>query len=272
MLMIGCGAMGKAMLARWLHSNALASVTIVKPTPLVDEWWAHTGVKCYETMAEVPTTPACIVLAVKPQMILQIMPEVRARFGITPLYITIAAGITLSSYRMMLGENIRLIRAMPNTPVAIGAGVTSLTATDTVTDSERESTEMLFAALGSVAWLESEAHMDIATALAGSGPAYAYLFMEALVEAGVAHGLSVETAKMLVMQTMLGSVQLAVDSVPSLQELRAAVTSKGGTTEAALQQFMENGGLFSLTASAINAALKRADSLNAALCLTLEGK
>jgi pyrroline-5-carboxylate reductase len=255
--------MGSAMLKRWHASDTLPTSTIIiKPSPLQDafasvQWLPH--LDDYHR-----SIPDIILLAVKPQIMANILPMLVQRFGVTPLYITIAAGLTLGFYQQHLGEEARVVRAMPNTPVEVGAGVTTLIATPNVTQAEREGTEGLFGALGQAYWLESEAQMNAATALSGSGPAYAYLFMEALARVGAAQGLPEVLAKNLAVQTLCGAAKLAAKSNESLEALRHHVTSKGGTTEAALQQLQKNDAFAALIFSAVAAAINRAEQLNAA--------
>jgi pyrroline-5-carboxylate reductase len=265
MLFVGCGNMGLAMLSCWCETGAVdVPITVLKPTPLA---YTYPLVSWVSQLEDIIIKPSVIVLAVKPQQMHSIVPDIAARFGTIPLYITIAAGLTLASYQTILGDGARVIRAMPNTPVAIGQGVTTLVSATTVSDAEREYTQGLFDALGHAYWLENEAQMNVATALAGSSPAYQYLFMEALAKAGAAHGLSETMARELAMRSLCGAAMLAAQSQESLTALRQNVASKGGTTEAALQQFMADDGLFALVQRAVDAAITRADMLNAASSL-----
>ncbi len=268
-LMIGCGSMGKALLSRWLDQEWMRefSFSIIKPSSPDAGWNARSDMKWYKNLQEYHESPDYILLAVKPQVMKEIGLSVKERFGTSPFYISIAAGITLDSYRHMFGGEVRIVRAMPNTPVSVGAGMTTLVSTDTVTESERAMAERLFASVGSAIWLENESQMDMTTALAGSGPAYIYIFMEALIKAGTERGLSACLAEQLVIHTMKGATLLAASSDYSLEILRRQVTSKGGITEAALQQFTDNDRLFSLVSSAMDEALIRAGALNTALSL-----
>ena len=268
-LMIGCGAMGKAMLSRWTMQEWMASThfSIVKPTLPEPEWNTQPLLNWYQNLAQYQHSPDVVLLAVKPQKMKEVLPEIAQRFGAAPLYITVAAGISLQAYQYLLGEEMRMIRAMPNTPVSVGAGVITMVATTSIAQEEHAYAEKLFISLGSVFWLENEALMDIATAISGSGPAYVYLFMEALTEAAIAHGLPTQLAEQLVIRTMHGATALATASHQPPHILREQVTSKGGITEAALQQFTSNDKLFSLVANAIDAALIRAEALNTASSL-----
>ena len=179
-----------------------------------------------------------VVFAVKPQQM-----QEAARFsGLKPnvnLVVSIAAGVTLSTLAGWLGGHAKLVRAMPNTPALIGAGVAGLYALPGVSQAERNQAEAILGAVGGTVWIDDEALMDAVTAVSGSGPAYVFWFIEQLANSGVALGLEPATAKKLALQTVLGAAQLAAQSADSPAVLRERVTSKGGTTEAALKAFEE---------------------------------
>jgi len=183
-----------------------------------------------------------VVFAVKPQQ----MKEAARFSGLKDnanLVISIAAGVTLTSLSRWLGgpngAHTKLVRAMPNTPALIGAGVTGLYALAGVSEAERRQSEAILGAVGAVVWIPQEALMDAVTAVSGSGPAYVFWFIEQLAVAGEALGLEPQTAKTLAMETVLGSARLAAQSADGPAALRERVTSKGGTTEAALKAFEE---------------------------------
>ena len=179
------------------------------------------------------------VFSVKPQQ----MREAASGAGLAAnanLAITIAAGITLTSLSRWLGGHRRLVRAMPNTPALIGAAVTGLHAMDAVTADDRKRTEAILGAVGSSVWIEHEAQMDAVTAVSGSGPAYVFYFIEALEEAANQLGLPAETARKLALETFTGAARLAAESPDPVAVLRERVTSKGGTTEAALAGMMDD--------------------------------
>jgi pyrroline-5-carboxylate reductase len=256
--------MGQAMLQRWLYEGRVpARCDVIKPSPLPDSLHAsdihwHTSLASYNS----DTPPALVILAVKPQQMTEILPEIFARFGNTPCYVSIAAGMRLSRYREYLGETARLVRAMPNTPVRLGAGVTTLATDSALQTSEHALITSLCDALGLTLWLDDESQLDTATALAGSGPAYVFLFMDALAEAATKHGLPSDAADKLARQTVLGAAELATErNDMSLSALKEEVTSKGGTTEAALAQLQRTDGLRELVDDAIQAAIARAQSL-----------
>lgn len=176
------------------------------------------------------------VLAVKPQQMKAAVTPLAGRLA-EQLVISIAAGLRLDDISRWLGGYGRLVRAMPNTPALIGAGISGLFARPEVDREGRQLAERILAAVGKTLWLDDEALMDAVTAVSGSGPAYVFYFIEALLDAGVSLGLPREAARQLAVETFLGASQLAAESADSLSELRARVTSKGGTTEAALAVF-----------------------------------
>ncbi|MFY9315164.1 MAG: pyrroline-5-carboxylate reductase [Burkholderiales bacterium] len=180
-----------------------------------------------------------VVFAVKPQQM-----QEAARFsGLKPnanLVVSIAAGITLTSLAAWLGGHAKLVRAMPNTPALIGAGVAGLYALPGVSEAEKKQAEAILGAVGATVWIEDEALMDAVTAVSGSGPAYVFWFIEQLAAAGVHLGLNEETSRKLAIETVLGSAKLAAQSGEAPAALRERVTSKGGTTEAALKAFEEH--------------------------------
>ena len=179
-----------------------------------------------------------VVFAVKPQQ----MKEAARFSGIKAnanLVISIAAGVTLASLAGWLGGHAKLVRAMPNTPALIGAGMTGLYALPGVSEAEKKQAETILAAAGATVWIPEEALMDAVTAVSGSGPAYVFWFIEQPAAAGEALGLSAETSRKLAVETVLGAAKLAAQSADSPAALRERVTSKGGTTEAALKAFEE---------------------------------
>jgi len=181
-----------------------------------------------------------IVLAVKPQHLREAVAPLAGRLG-RILVLSIAAGLPLGVIGRWLGGHRRLVRAMPNTPALVGAGVTGLYADPSVDTLGREEAERIMAAVGEVLWVEEEGKIDAITALSGSGPAYVFAFLEALQAAGEALGFDATTARRLAQATAAGAVRLAQESEEPLSRLRENVTSKGGTTEAALARLNERG-------------------------------
>jgi len=202
-----------------------------------------------------------VVLAVKPQVMAQVCKPLTATLQETkPLIISIAAGITIESLETWLGHNLAIVRSMPNTPALVKTGATALFGNTHVDADAREIADHLLRAVGITAWTDTEAQLDAVTALSGSGPAYFFLMMEAMIAAGVALGLKPELATQLTLQTALGSARMAVDSDVDAAELRRRVTSPGGTTLAALT-VMENAGLRDVITNALAAAEQRSREL-----------
>ncbi len=200
-----------------------------------------------------------IVLAVKPQVM-----ESVCR-GLTlgsqnPLVVSVAAGITLAQLRKWLAGSSAIVRCMPNTPALVGLGASGLFANDQVSAAQRDVAQQLLAAVGMSAWVDSEADLDLVTAVSGSGPAYFFLFMEAMQHTAQEMGLSAELARELVLQTAAGASELAKQSDVDLPELRRRVTSPGGTTERAINTF-EAGRLRQLVETALHAARDRSIEL-----------
>ncbi|MSQ89458.1 MAG: pyrroline-5-carboxylate reductase [Betaproteobacteria bacterium] len=195
-------------------------------------------VMCFDAPQKAYRPGDVIVLAVKPQQI-----QEAARYsGLKAdanLVISIAAGITLTSLSRWLGGHARLVRAMPNTPALIGAGITGLCALAGVGEAEKKQAATILGAVGTTVWIADESLMDAVTAVSGSGPAYVFWFIEQLANAGQSLGLPLEVAEKLARETVLGSAKLAAQSGESPALLRERVTSKGGTTEAALRVFHE---------------------------------
>lgn len=202
-----------------------------------------------------------VVLAVKPQVMRDVLAPLAGALPETPpLIVSVAAGIRVASIEKWLGRRLAVIRVMPNTPSLVGAGAAGLYANDLATAAQREAAETLMQAVGITAWVDDEHQLDTVTGIAGSGPAYFMLFMEAMVEAAAGRGLDRRTAHELVVQTCGGAAELARRSPESLAQLRINVTSPGGTTERALET-MKAAGIDEIIRSAVNAAAERADEL-----------
>jgi pyrroline-5-carboxylate reductase len=204
------------------------------------------------------------VLAVKPQVMRSVCeslaPQAQAA---RPLVVSIAAGITAAQLERWLGGNLAVVRCMPNTPALLGAGVTGLYANARVDDAGRASAEALLSAAGRTVWIADEALMDAVTAVSGSGPAYAFLLAEAMQSAALAEGLPADTARTLVLQTLLGAARMLAEGDADAADLRRRVTSPNGTTQAAIETFVA-GGFRELVARAIHAATVRGRDLSAA--------
>jgi len=202
-----------------------------------------------------------VILAIKPQLFPQVVPQLQEALARTrPMLVSIAAGVTIGSIRRWAGEELPIVRCMPNTPALVQSGATGMFANTAVSDKLRNVAESILRAVGLAVWLDSEGQLDAVTALSGSGPAYWFLMMEAMQSAAMTLGLSEETAKILSLQTAFGAAKLALESDADFATLRERVTSKGGTTEAALKVF-EAHKLRDTVSAAMNAAAERSHEL-----------
>jgi len=220
-----------------------------------------TGVACFETADEAVRGAEVVVLAVKPQVMPVALADLARTMRGEPLVISVAAGITVGALRAALGAAVSLVRAMPNTPALLGAGITGLFAAPDCTAAHRETAESVMRAVGETVWVEQEHLMDVVTAISGSGPAYFYLLAETLGAAGEFLGLPAGVADTLARHTAHGAGIMALDCDARLDELRWQVTSAGGTTEAALEVLLA-GGFSALIEAAVEAATRRGRELS----------
>ena len=258
LVLVGCGKMGSAMLEGWLAKDVQPSdVWILEPHP-TDRLKALQA-KGLHLNAGLPAAPALCMLAVKPQYMKDALPQLN---GMGPtVYLSIAAGITLETLAAELGNG-PIIRAMPNTPAAIGRGITALVGNASATPENMQLAEGLLQAIGETVRLDSEDQMDAVTALSGSGPAYVFHLIEAMAAAGVAEGLPEGMAFKLATATVAGAGMLAKESDESASQLRINVTSPAGTTEAGLRVLMNaDSGLPPLMRHTIKAAADRSKAL-----------
>jgi pyrroline-5-carboxylate reductase len=260
LVLAGAGKMGGAMLSGWLDGGLDAErVTIIEPYPSDDtRGFVARGVQLNPDIESIGTTDV-LVLAVKPQMFRDAGPQLRAMAGASTLVVSIMAGTTIAGLTEVCGG--KVIRAMPNTPAAIGRGITVAVPADGVTPEQRAVADALLRATGSVEWIEDEALMDVVTAVSGSGPAYVFLLAEELARAGMAAGLPEALATRLARETVAGSGELLHRSDLDSATLRKNVTSPGGTTAAALEVLMGADGFQPLLTRAIAAATKRSKEL-----------
>ena len=235
---IGGGNMSTALIGGLKKQGfSAAGIQVVEPFAAARErLTAGFGVRCTPAIDAAALNCEVLVLAVKPQQMKEALAPAAGQLA-GQLVISIAAGLRLADIGRWLGGNCRLVRAMPNTPALIGAGVTGLYADIDVDREARDSVDKILRAVGRTLWVENEALMDAVTAVSGSGPAYVFYFIEALQGAGLALGLQPETARLLAIETFLGAAQLAATSEDPVGVLRERVTSKGGTTAAALAAF-----------------------------------
>ncbi len=251
--------MGEAIIAGLLKAGACAAGSIMvsdTSSTRLDHLKARYGITVTNDNMAVVSRSDILVLAVKPQVMPEVLREVGHSIHDDVVVISIAAGVRIAT--LMQFAKARLVRAMPNVCATVGEGITALVATPRVNAEDRARTEELFGAVGSVLWVE-EAKMDAVTAISGSGPAYIFLIMEALMQAGVENGLTLEQARALVYQTVMGSATLAMGGEhPAV--LRERVTSPGGTTAAALHE-LEAHGVRAALLAAVSAAVRRSKEL-----------
>lgn len=261
LLLVGAGKMGAAMLEGWLRLG-LASVSVIDPSPApeVAALLELRGIKL-NPIPDSVSPPSVIVLAIKPQVLDGAMPRIVRFVGRDTLVVSIMAGKTLSALEAGLPAGTAIVRAMPNTPAAIGRGATVGVANAVVSNEQRQLAQDLLAASGSVDWVEDEVLMDAVTAVSGSGPAYVFLLVESLAKAGMSAGLPEELAFSLARRTVTGAGELLHQSDQSAAQLRQNVTSPGGTTAAALSVLMSSDGLDRLMREAVAAAAERSRQL-----------
>jgi len=258
LVLLGCGKMGSAMLAGWLSGGLPAtSVWVLDPKPT--DWLQAQGV---HLNAGLPDDPAVVLVAVKPQMMGAALPSLQALGNGATVFVSVAAGITIAAFEEILGAQTPIVRAMPNTPAAIGRGITAIIGNGRTTPAQLDLAEGLLQAVGQVVRLDSERQIDAVTAVSGSGPAYVFHLIETLAAAGVAEGLPADLAMALAKATVGGAGQLAEDSGEDPAQLRINVTSPNGTTQAALAVLMdETRGFPALLARAVKAAADRSREL-----------
>lgn len=258
LVLLGCGKMGSAMLEGWLRQGLPAtSVWVLEPNP--SDWLTAQGVHLNETL---PAAPAIVLIAVKPQMMGAALPQLAAMGGGKTLFLTVAAGTRMSTYESVLGAKTPIVRAMPNTPAAIGRGISAIIGNAMATQAHLDLAERLLSAVGQVVRLAHEDQMDAVTAVSGSGPAYVFHLIETLAAAGVAEGLAPDLAMQLAKATVAGAGALAEAAPESPDQLRVNVTSPGGTTAAALAVLMDQAtGFPALLRAAVHAAARRGREL-----------
>lgn len=258
LVLLGCGKMGSALLQGWLKRGiAPASVWVLDPAP--SDWLMAQGVQVNQGL---PPRPAIVLIAVKPQMMGEALPRLKAIDAGQTLFLTVAAGTTIAAYQAMLGGGIRLVRAMPNTPAAIGRGITAICGNAHAAAADLDLAADLLSAVGQVVRLDGEDQMDAVTAVSGSGPAYVFHLIECLAAAGAAEGLPAGLAMQLAKATVAGAGALAEAAEEDPAQLRVNVTSPGGTTAAALRVLMDEGqGFPALLRRAVHAAAERGREL-----------
>jgi pyrroline-5-carboxylate reductase len=264
-LLVGCGKMGGALLSGWCANGAADSFVIVEPNKQsIPNIGGNSNITFVQDFAGIPSTflPDAIVMAVKPQAMNDVVPAYTG-LATSALTLSIAAGTPISFFEALFGTSASIVRAMPNTPAAIGRGMSVLCANKSTTDNQKKLAEILMQAAGAVEWIADENLMDAVTALSGSGPAYVFHLIEAMASAGEALGLKPELAAKAALQTVAGAGELARLSSETPSVLRQNVTSPGGTTAAALDVLMAEDGLRALMERAMTAARDRGRELGA---------
>lgn len=264
LLLVGAGKMGGALLEGWLERGLDPSLVFIQDPQPPDEVVRLSADKSIVTgeAPDLDAEPAVVLLAVKPQIMDAVLPALKGRIGSGTVCLSIAAGKTLAGMEAHLGLGTAIVRAMPNTPAAIGRGISALYPNANVTDVQRDHCAALLEAAGEVVWLDDEALLDPVTAVSGSGPAYVFLLAECLAEAGEAAGLEPQMAMQLAKATISGAGELMRQSDLPPATLRENVTSPNGTTAAALEVLMSEEGLKDLMTRAVARAAARSQELS----------
>jgi len=264
LVLVGCGKMGGALLRGWLARGVdpkLVTVVDIKPTGIDDI--AAKGVHILTKGSDLPAglKPAMLLLAVKPQLMDDALPDYRRFVGPDATFLSIAAGKTLAYFKDRLGAAAEIVRSMPNTPAAVGRGITAIYRDPAVRKDRLDLCGELLKACGKIEWVDAEDLLNAVTAVSGGGPAYVFLLIETLAEAARAAGLPADLAMRLARETVSGSGELARLSDESAAQLRQNVTSPKGTTLEALNVLMAPDGLQPLMTKAIAAATRRSREL-----------
>jgi pyrroline-5-carboxylate reductase len=264
LVLLGAGNMGGALLKGWL-AGGLDSAQVIALDPAPPESMrallASHRIICHATPPALPKAPDVIVLAVKPQIMDEVLPPVTKLAGPGTVVLSVAAGRTIASLARHFPAGTAIVRSIPNTPASVGRGITAAIANSAVTPAQCALCDRLLAAVGQVAWVEEERLIDAATAVSGSGPAYVFLLAECLAEAGRAAGLPPDVAMQLARATVAGAGELLHQADQDAATLRKNVTSPKGTTAAALDVLMAADGLQPLLTRAVAAAEQRAREL-----------
>ena len=265
LMLVGCGKMGGALLAGWLDRDFAADAIRVIDTdgPTAEAVRTRHGVTVYQVPDAIDPAfaPDVVVFAVKPQSMEEMWPTYRRYAAAGAVFLSIAAGKTIAYFEDRLGASTAVVRAMPNTPAAVRRGITVASANPHVSEDGKRVCHDLLEAVGEVAWIDDEAHMDAVTAVSGGGPAYVFLLAECLAEAAVQAGIPADLAERLARVTVSGAGELMRQSSEVPAVLRQNVTSPGGTTAEALRVLMAADGWQPLMTKAIAAATERSREL-----------
>ncbi|MFP6745817.1 MAG: pyrroline-5-carboxylate reductase [Alphaproteobacteria bacterium] len=264
-LLVGCGKMGGALLGGWIASGLQPDdVAVVEPAEaLAQSARDEHGVAVYGTLDDMAPgfAPQVVVLAVKPQVMDDVVPPYGRFAGPGTVFLSIAAGKSIAYLESRLGQNAAIVRSMPNTPAAVGRGIAVLCANQATDQTKAEACRTMLAAVGEAVVVDDESLLDAVTAVSGSGPAYVFLLIECLAQAGIEAGLPAELSQRLALATVAGSGALAAQADEPAAVLRQNVTSPGGTTHAALGVLMAEDGLQQLMTRAVAAATQRSVAL-----------
>ena len=265
LVLVGCGKMGGALLSGWLaHGLTADDVHVIEPAAaLRDEVGKRHGIGAMADPSQLPggLRPKAIVFAVKPQAMAEVLPAYEHLAESGAVFLSIAAGTEIARFESAFGPSTPIVRAMPNTPAAIGKGVSALFANRRTSDEQKALCAELMAAVGETHWIDDEEHMHAITAMFGSGPAYVFHLIEVLAKAGISSGLPEDLAWPMARATVAGSAALAEVSDHPVEKLRRDVTSPGGTTEAALEVLMGSDGAQDLFDKAVAAGTQRSRDL-----------
>ena len=259
LLMLGCGKMGSAMLAGWLDQGIDPDkIWIIEPNP--SEWLTSLSVRLNQ---DLPESVALALIAVKPQMMRQALPRLAGYANGPTIFLSVAAGISIEAYENILGSGASIVRAMPNTPAAIGKGITAFIGNDAAGVDDLKLCQDLLGGIGQTVKLDKETQMDAVTGVSGSGPAYVFFMVDSLAAAGQAQGLPAELAMQLAKATVAGAGLLVEQSHETPEQLRVNVTSPNGTTQAGLEVLMHpNDGLGPLMKVTVAKATYRSRELS----------
>jgi len=260
-LLVGFGKMGGALLKGWIRNNVVSNVLILDPyiKEFPEKFSNFKYIRLYNNTNELPKniSPSMVVLAVKPQVMKEVLLELKFINVLKTCWLTVAAGLPIDFYENILGPKISIFRTIPNIPAEVSRGVTAIVRNKNCNQDQTLLAKNLLQSIGQLVELDDENLMDAVTAISGSGPAYFYYLIEAMTFSGVSIGLSKQNALKLAKETFLGAAALLDKSEEDVSSLRDAVTSPGGTTEAALKTFQKNNEYFKLVKKAIISARDR---------------
>ena len=259
LLLLGCGKMGSAMLAGWLDQGIdQKNIWIIEPNP--SAWLKSLSVRLNQGL---PENVQLVLIAVKPHMIRQVLPRLTVYVKSPTIFLSVAAGISLKTYKKLLGDGASIVRAMPNTPAAVGQGITAIIGNDVASTDALQLCQDLLGAIGQTVRLDTEVQMDAITGVSGSGPAYVFFMVDSLAAAGEAQGLPTDLAMQLAKATIAGAGSLVVQSHKTPEQLRFDVTSPNGTTQAGLEVLMHpKDGLGPLMKATVARAVNRSRELS----------